>query len=85
MVFFYQLPILHLKGHGCPLCKVENNKSNEVEKSKLSLLKRTDDFINQANIIHNDKYSYENIGYVNRRKLVNIVCPTHGLIYPRPT
>nr|DAK84574.1 MAG TPA: endonuclease-like protein [Caudoviricetes sp.] len=75
---FYQLPILHLKGHGCPLCKVENNKSNEVEKSKLSLLNRTDDFINQANIIHNGKYSYENIEYVNRKNLVNIVCPTHG-------
>lgn len=81
---FSQLPLLHLKGHGCPLCKTENNKIKQSEKSKLTLLKRTDDFINQANIIHNDKYSYENLDYVNRRNLVNIVCPTHGLFTQDP-
>lgn len=75
---FSQLPILHLKGHGCPLCKAENNKSNEVEKSKLTLLNRTEEFINQANIVHEGKYSYDNIEYINRRNLINIICPTHG-------
>lgn len=35
-------------------------------------------FILKANIIHNGKYSYDNVDYKNTDTLVNVTCPIHG-------
>ncbi len=48
---FWQQPILHLKGEGCPKCK------NETIKRKLRM--STQDFINKSKSIHNNDFSYE--------------------------
>lgn len=74
---FEQAPIQHLKGRGCFLCgKVKNHKS----------LRRTlKDFIDQANIIHNNKYDYRLItNYINSSTKLPIICPKHGKFMQAP-
>jgi hypothetical protein len=36
------------------------------------------EFIKKSNIIHNDKYSYDNVKYVSSSKKVKIICKEHG-------
>ena len=36
------------------------------------------DFISKANKVHNNKYDYSKVVYVNSQTKVIIVCPTHG-------
>ena len=52
---FEQTPYKHLKGQGCKSCSYK----------KLSTIfrKSNEDFINKANIIHNDKYDFSFINY----------------------
>jgi hypothetical protein len=61
---FKQKPNSHLCGSGCPKC--------------IGRHKTTEDFINQANIVHNYKYNYEKTVYVNVQTKVKIICPMHG-------
>lgn len=62
---FWQTPINHLQGKGCPECggtkKIEQNQ-----------------FINKAKLIHGDKYDYSKIEYKGIHKKVCIICPEHG-------
>jgi len=62
---FEQIPKEHLNGHGCNRCAGLNKKTN-------------DEFITQANIIHNNKYDYSLINYINDRNKITIICPIHG-------
>lgn len=41
-------------------------------------LKERDTFITQANEVHNNKYSYDNVVYMGTDKPVTITCPEHG-------
>jgi hypothetical protein len=41
-------------------------------------------FINKANLIHNDKYDYSISEYVTTIKKIKIVCPIHGIFEQRP-
>jgi hypothetical protein len=50
------------KNHGCPLC------------AKIY----TENFIQNAKIVHNNKYDYSLVDYINAKKEVNIICPKHG-------
>lgn len=43
-----------------------------------------DMFIERANIIHNNKYDYSNVDWVNTKVKVKIVCPVHGVFYQKP-
>ena len=61
----------HLRGHGCPKC-VGRNKTNE-------------EFINQAKIIHGDKYDYSLVDYVDSHVKINIICKIHGIFKQTPT
>jgi hypothetical protein len=69
---FEQTPNSHLSGNGCNFCYRENNK------------KTTDEFINDANIIHNNKYDYSLIKYENNFKKIKIICPSHGVFEQAP-
>lgn len=40
--------------------------------------KTTEQFINEAKIIHGDKYDYSKVKYVNNRTKVCIICKKHG-------
>ncbi len=63
---FEQLPNGHLRGQGCPVC---------AGTIKLS----TDQFISKANHIHNNKYDYSLVEYINNCTKVQIICPVHGI------
>ena len=67
---FTQIARDHENGSGCPKCANE-----EVSKK---LLSNTVDFIKKANVIHNNKYDYSLVNYVNNRENVAIICKEHG-------
>ena len=67
---FWQRPSQHLMGQGCPKCaQIVRNDSH-----RLSL----HEFIKKANEIHNGKYNYSKVKYVNAMSKVCIICPKHG-------
>jgi hypothetical protein len=59
---FEQMPYLHLQEHGCPICRI-----SYFEK-----------FIEKANILHNNKYDYSLVKYINNNTKIKIICPEHG-------
>jgi hypothetical protein len=68
---FDQIPVNHLKGHGCPCCGGSK---------RLSSL----EFSVRASVIHNGKYGYQNVKYVNSETPVEITCYAHGPFLQRP-
>ncbi len=56
---------MHLYGQGCPACS-GNQKSS------------TNNFIKQAQLIHKNKYTYQNVKYINSDSKICITCPIHG-------
>jgi hypothetical protein len=63
---FWQTPHNHLSGQGCPQCARENTRLTINE------------FITKANLVHNNKFDYSNVNYVNCITEVEIICPQHG-------
>lgn len=61
---FWQTPEQHLKGKGCPKCLGKNLT--------------TQDWIKQANIVHNNKYIYSKTNFKKGHEKVIITCPIHG-------
>lgn len=56
--------------------------------SKLTIkaaVNKTEYFINQANEIHNSKYDYSLVQYVDNKNKVKIICPQHGIFEQLPT
>ena len=62
---FWQEPRHHLSKHGCPMC----GKENGDRKQSLTL----NEFIEKSNQIHNGKYSYDKVNYVNAETKVCII------------
>ena len=52
-------------GNGCLKCSGKQKKS-------------TDDFVTQATILHDFRYTYEKAAYVNTNTPITITCPVHG-------
>ena len=71
------LPHNFLKGKGCPKCAKKRGASKRI----MGLSK----FINLATEIHNNKYDYSKVEYVNSTTKVCIICPEHGEFWQRPT
>lgn len=69
---FMQSLSVHLNGHGCPKCCKRNTPYTNEE------------FIEQANKVHNNKYDYSKIEYINERTPITIVCPIHGEFQQKP-
>lgn len=44
----------------------------------------TEDFITKATKIHNGKYDYSKVEYVNTKTKVCIICPEHGEFWQTP-
>lgn len=62
---FKQIPDFHINRKcGCPKC------SNNV---KFDLL----EFIDKANKIHNNKYDYSRVEYINNRRQIILICKEH--------
>lgn len=59
-----------LNGHGCPDCgKIKVGESKRLTQKE---------FIERATTIHNGKYDYSKVAYVNNDTPVIITCPIHG-------
>ena len=67
---FEQLPHGHISGRGCPKCG--------IIKRTVNISKTKDDFITNANIIHNNEYNYSLVDYINCKIKVKIICSKHG-------
>lgn len=67
--------LLHSK-YGCPVCSEKSRRQNK----KLSI----EEFIKDSNNIHNFKYDYSQVQYVDRDTEVKIICPVHGEFRQKP-
>ena len=50
----------------------------------MSKTKTTKQFIEEAKLIHGDKYDYSKVEYVNAKTKVCIICPEHGEFWQTP-
>lgn len=65
---FQSYPNNHLKGaSGCPKCT--------AYKRHLLYAKTTEQFINEAKLLHGNKYDYSKVTYYNKSTKVCIICP----------
>jgi hypothetical protein len=62
---FWQSPYKHLNGKGCPKCGGNYSPTKE-------------EWVASANKVHNGKYDYSKVEYVNAHTKVCIKCPEHG-------
>lgn len=67
---FEQTPNKHLQGQGCKQC-------GYIKNGNLTRLS-TEEFIEKANLIHDNYYSYELTLYTKSEEKVIITCPIHG-------
>ena len=67
---FEMTPNGHLRGNGCNLCGIEQQK----KKTSFTI----DDFIRGAREVHGDKYDYSKYVYVNAKTPGIIICKKHG-------
>lgn len=65
---FLQVAKVHLKGHGCNKCAIEQNYLIRVKNIQL--------FINEATELHSNLYNYDKVVYKNNSTKVNILCNT---------
>ena len=68
---FWQTPANHLHGCGCQECCSLSKKN-------------TNDFIKEAKLIHQNKYDYSKVEYINAKTKVCIICPIHGEFWQSP-
>ena len=68
---FFKRPDYHLKGSICNTCRKES----------MSL---KDTFIDLANKIHDNKFDYSKMNYINNRTKIEIICPIHKSIFQTP-
>lgn len=76
---FFQTPVNHATlGYGCQLC----GRLQASEKCRKSQA----EFIEQAKSVHSDKYSYDNIIYINQSVKISINCHVndHGEFWQDP-
>ena len=80
---FEQRPQNHLWGEGCKACGYEKvaRKLSGLENPDNTLEK---DFIDNAKVVHNNKYDYSNVNYIGLKKKVKIICPIHGQFEQTP-
>lgn len=73
---FWQTPLSHYSGRGCPACGIEKCTSANT----MTLAQ----FIYRARRRHGDTYDYAKVEYVNSQTMVTITCPVHGDFQQRP-
>lgn len=73
---FEQTPSNHIDGRGCYKC------GREISAKSQTLT--TVEFIEKANVVHNNKYNYSLVNYVNSHEKIVIKCPEHGEFTQNP-
>lgn len=66
---FNQIPNNHLRGKGCNICARKSTKEF---------------FIERSSVIHNNKYNYSLVNYLNSQTKVKIICNLHGVFEQKP-
>ena len=74
---FLVSPNNFLNGRDCPVCR-KNRYHKKISENGI------DSFIERASKIHNGKYDYSKVNYVNARTKVCIICPEHGEFWQTP-
>lgn len=76
-VYFFQKPYSHLAGCGCTECgiKLAGDKRR----------KTTEQFIQEANEIHSNRYDYSKTNYTGNTTDIEILCEKHGIFKQIPT
>jgi hypothetical protein len=69
---FKILPLKHTQGSGCPKCAIEARRKTQSE------------FVNESTKLHNNKYQYSKVNYINTKTKVLITCPKHGEFLQSP-
>ncbi len=69
---FVQSPSNHLAGHGCTKCGGKNRLTKNYEYTK------------KANLVHNFRYDYNKLNYINSKTKIIITCRIHGDIEQLP-
>jgi hypothetical protein len=72
---FLQKPSGHLNGAGCPKCSHNSGRGNNST---------TEEFIEKANKLYNNKYDYSKVVYKNSTTPITIICPIHGEFLQKP-
>ena len=67
---FEQRPNNHFNGNGCPKCARATQSARQAMSQ--------DVWIERAQRIHNNKYDYSKVEYVNNHTPIRIKCPIHG-------
>lgn len=70
---FEQIPHSHLQKAGCPKCALDVT----IKRNKL-LAFTNEKFIEKANIVHNNEYTYPLLNYINNTTKIKIMCNIHG-------
>ena len=73
---FWQIPINHIAGKGCLICKREEHNKKQIYTTFI--------FLQKAKEIHGDKYDYSKVKYINSQTKVCIICPKHGEFWQTP-
>ena len=73
---FYQTPNVHMSGSGCQKCA--------NEKISKFFTKNRETFITEANILHDNRYIYDCLKYINAQSKEEIGCPVHGYFLQTP-
>ena len=68
---FTQRADCHLRGQGCVKCRGHEKESETT-------------IIERFKHVHDNKYNYDNVRYINMRTNVEIICPVHGSFFQRP-
>ena len=68
---FEQRAKVHYRGYGCPICGGSKRLTNE-------------EFIEKAQKVHQNKYDYSKVNYVNTSTKVCIICKEHGEFWQTP-
>ena len=77
---FWQNPQSHYNGSECPLCANQTRVISRL--GNVEQIKQT--FIDKSNLIHNNKYDYSEVIYLNSSTKVKIICPKHGIFEQNP-
>jgi hypothetical protein len=67
---FFQRPLDHIKGKGCPICGREQSDKKRYLTQE--------EFIEKCKKIHGNKYDYSKSIYMRANAKVTIICPKHG-------
>ena len=74
---FEQTPNNHLNGNGCPKCKGLTISDKKT--------KTTDEFIDEAKLVHGNKYDYSLVDYIGCKDYIEIKCNEHGIFKQEPS